>query len=662
MTKHSFTLNGVAVSPDAEPSARLSQVLRDDLGATGVKVGCDAGDCGACTVLLDDEPVCSCMVPLGRMEGRRVETVEGLSEAQALNQLQRSFLHHGAAQCGICTPGMLMAATALLRKNPTPDEAAIKDALSGVLCRCTGYSKIIDAVIAAHDFDTPEITTASGEAVGGRIPRLDGTQKINGSDIFAADEAPDGALVVRVVRCPHHRADFTIGDTDAYVKAHPGIARVFTAADIPGLNRFGVIPGFAEQPVFAETECRFRGEAVAAIAGDADAMAKLDLNNFPIEWEPLKAAVTMAEATSEGASLLFPERPGNILTSGLVRRGDLDSGFASAAHVVEGDFKTGYVEHAYIEPEAGFAVREGNRVRIHSCTQAPYMDRDDVAVILGIANEDVRIVPTSTGGGFGSKLDLSVQPYVALVAWLTGQPARITYTRAESMMSTTKRHPSEINIRIAADADGKLTGLDFHGDFNTGAYASWGPTVANRVPVHAAGPYIYPAYRAQSRAIHTNGPPSGAFRGFGVPQASLAQESLFDELADALGMDALDFRLANALENKCETITGQVFEQGVGFRQCLEALKPHWQRAHADAASHAGPHPRGVGIAGMWYGCGNTSLPNPSTLKVGIKSDGSVVLFQGAVDIGQGANTVMAQICADAIGLPVELFEPPFPK
>ena len=654
MNKLSFTLNGKPVSAAADKAARLSKVLRDDLGATGVKVGCDAGDCGACTVLLDGEAVCSCMVPLGRVEGRAVETVEGLSEEQALNRLQRAFLHHGAAQCGICTPGMLMAATALLRANPTPDADAVKDALGGVLCRCTGYAKIIDAVVAAHGFDEDEITAAPGQAVGGRIRRLDGEAKVTGADIFADDEAPADALVVRVVRCPHPRAGFTIGDTDAFLASHPGVTAVFTAADIPGLNRFGVIPGFAEQPVFAEDECRFRGEAVAAVAGEADAMAALNLDDFPVEWEPRPAAVTMAEATSEDAALLFEDRPGNILTGGLVQRGDLDAGFAAAEHVAEGRFRTGYVEHAYIEPEAGFAVREGGRVRIHACTQAPYMDRDDMAVILGIAPEDVRIVPTSTGGGFGSKLDLSVQPYIGLVAWLTGRPARITYTRADSMMSTTKRHPSEIHARIAADASGKLAALDFHGDFNTGAYASWGPTVANRVPVHAAGPYVYPAYRAQSRAIHTNGPPSGAFRGFGVPQASFAQETLFDELADALGMDALDFRLANALENHAETVTGQVFEQGVGFKQCLEALKPHWDRALADAARHPGPHRRGVGLAGMWYGCGNTSLPNPSTLRVGVRKDGSVVLFQGAVDIGQGANTVMAQICADAAGLPVE--------
>lgn len=660
MSLLSFSLNGSSVSATPEPAERLSKVLRDDLGMTGVKVGCDAGDCGACTILIDGEPVCSCMVPAKRAQDRSVETVESLADKGELSRLQRSFLHYGAAQCGICTPGMLISAAALLRDTPAPDEQGVKDALGGVLCRCTGYRKIIQAVMNAHSFDEPDVVNETGKAVGGRIQRLDGIPKVNGTDIFSADEAPAGSLVVRVVRCPHDRAAFTIGDIESYLAENPGLVQIFTASDIPGVNSFGVIPGFAEQPVFAEGSCRYRGEAIAAIAGEADVMDKLDLGTFPVTWERLPAVTTMKEATRDDAPQLFENRPGNILTGGRVQRGNLEEEFQEADFSVEGAFTTPYIEHAYIEPEAGFAIREGERIRIHACTQAPYMDRDDMAAIMGLDPEQVRIVPTSTGGGFGSKLDLSLQPFVAMAAWMTNRPARIVYTRPESMMSTTKRHPSDIQIKIAASADGTLKALDFTGDFNTGAYASWGPTVANRVPVHASGPYVYPAYRAISRAIHTNGPPSGAFRGFGVPQTTLAQEVMFDELADKIGMDRLDFRINNALENGQPTVTGQVFEQGVGFKECLEALQSHWNRAREDAQKHnasSNDKRRGVGIAGMWYGCGNTSLPNPSTLKVGIKNDGAVVLFQGAVDIGQGANTVMAQICADAVGLPVSMFE-----
>ncbi len=668
MTKTAFTLNGHTMTVSTGPATRLSDVLRRRLGATGTKVGCDAGDCGACTVLIDGQPVCACMVPVGRLDGRHVETVEGLAEDGTLNRLQRSFLHHGAAQCGICIPGMLMAATALLRSNPAPSEEEVRQGLSGVLCRCTGYRKIIRAVMEAHRFEAPENAVQKGHAVGGRVRRVDGAPKVTGADIFGDDGAPAECLAVKVVRCPHHRARFALGGVDRFVEAHPGVVRVFTAADIPGENRFGVIPAFADQPVFAQGACRFRGEAVAMVVGESQAMAELALDEFPVTWEPLPALMTVAEATAPGAPLLFEDREGNILTRGLVRRGEVDAGLAAADTVVEGAFETPFVEHAYIEPEAGYAVRVGERVEVHACTQSPYMDRTEVARILGIDDEAVRIVPTSTGGGFGSKLDLSVQPFLAVAAWALKRPVRMAYSRPESMISTTKRHPSSIRIRIGAGKDGRLKALDYLGVFNTGAYASWGPTVANRVPVHASGPYVIADYRARSEAVHTNGPPAGAFRGFGVPQTALAQEVMFDELAEKLGLDALEFRLLNALDNGLPTVTGQVFETGVGFRQCLEALKPHWRRALADAERHnaaddgarprpRGGGPRGVGIAGMWYGCGNTSLPNPSTIKVGITAGGKVVLFQGAVDIGQGSNTVITQICADGVGLPMERFE-----
>ena len=212
------------------------------------------------------------------------------------------------------------------------------------------------------------------------------------------------------------------------------------------------------------------------------------------------------------------------------------------------------------------------------------MDRDDVAKILGIAPQDVRIIPTAVGGGFGSKLDLSIQPFIAIAAWRLNRPVRMTYSRSESIMTTTKRHPAQIRAKVGATRDGRLIAMDFSADFNTGAYASWGPTVANRVPVHACGPYRMPNYRALARAVHTHLVPAGAFRGFGVPQSALAQEQLYDELAMKLGIDRLEFRILNALQAGDPTVTGQVFADGMGFKACLEALRPHWRRALDEAA------------------------------------------------------------------------------
>lgn len=654
-----FSVNGRPVSVAAPPLRRLSQVLREDLGHKGTKVGCDAGDCGACTVLLDDEPVCACLVPAGHLEGRRVTTVEGLAEGGVLSRLQQAFHHFGAAQCGFCTPGMLMAAARLLREVPAPDEAQVMDAIGGVLCRCTGYRKIVRAVMAAPGFTAAEATVEAGRAVGAAIPRIDGIERVDGTARYGDDVCPPDALWLRVVRSPHAHARFAIGDVHGWRARHPGVVAVLTAKDVPGVNRFGVIPGVQDQPVFADGVVRYRGEAVAAVVMEAAAERDFDDGDFPVEWEPLPPLTNPVDALAEGAPLLHEGRPNNVLVRGHVEKGDVERGLAASAAVVEGGFTTAFVEHAYIEPEAGFARRVGNVLEIHACTQSPYMDRQDIAAVLGLPEEQVRVVPTAVGGGFGGKLDLSLQPFIAIAAWRLGRPVRCVYSRAESMASTTKRHPAIIRARVGADAEGRLTALDFEADFDTGAYASWGPTVANRVPVHATGPYFVPAVRARTRAIHTHNPPSGAFRGFGVPQAAIAQECLFDELADRLGIDRLEFRLRNALRAGQPTATGQVLQASVGLAQCLEALRPRWQEALAAAAAAdaaSGPLRRGVGIACLWYGCGNTALPNPSTIRVALRRDGRVVLFQGAVDIGQGSNTVVAQICADALGLPLDRF------
>jgi CO/xanthine dehydrogenase Mo-binding subunit/aerobic-type carbon monoxide dehydrogenase small subunit (CoxS/CutS family) len=658
----SFSVNGRAIDVAVHGTRRLSRVLRDDLGLTGTKVGCDAGDCGACTVLMDGEPVCSCLVAAGQVGGCEITTVEGLAGRPPLHgRLQQSFLLHGAAQCGACTPGMLVAATALLEKNSSPSQTQVADAIGGVLCRCTGYRKIISAILEAGSETSLPSSPAAGAAVGSRLVRLDGKKKVEGTEIFGADEAPTGSLGVRVVRCPHHRARFELGDVDSFIETHSGVAAVLSAKDVPGVDCYGVIPRFADQPVFAHREARYRGEAVAAIVGETDTLEALKLAEFPIRWEELPSLRTIEEALADDAARIHAHRDGNILVRGRVVRGDVEKAIAEADVVVEGEYETGFVEHAYIEPEAGFARRVGDQIEIQACTQSPYMDRADIAKVLGIAQEQVRIIPTAVGGGFGSKLDLSVQPFVALAAWKLGRPVRMVYSRTESIMSTTKRHPARMRLRAAATREGKLTALDFAADFNTGAYSSWGPTVAGRVPVHASGPYTVPNYRALTRAVHTNVVPAGAFRGFGVPQAAIAQEQLYDELADRVGIDRLEFRILNALRNDTPTVTGQILGEGVGIGACFEALRPKWHAARiastAFNASTTGPMRRGVGVAGMWYGCGNTSLPNPSTVRIGLKRDGRVALHQGAVDIGQGSNTIVTQICADALGAPVSRFD-----
>jgi aldehyde oxidoreductase len=665
MMRVAFSVNGRRHSVSTDPRTRLTEVLREQLGLTGTKVGCDAGDCGACTVLLNGQQVCACMVPAGRLNGSAITTVEGLEQKGHLSKLQAAFHVQGAAQCGICTPGMLMAASDLLVREPHPTRDQALDALGGVLCRCTGYLKIVDAVLAASSGALPPDSAAPtngthpepGHAVGARIARTDGLGKVLGSEKFGADNRPPDALWLRAVRSPHARAGFTVGDLAPVFFRHPGLVRVLTWKDIPGQNRYGIYPHIKDQPVLAEGQVRYRGEAVLALVGDKAAVYGIADSELQITWSPEAPLAGVNVGLAPGAPRIHETVANNVLCEGHVEKGNLSEAFSGADLTVEGEWETQFVEHAYVEPEAGYARRVGDRIEIVACTQTPYMDRDEIALILGLKPEQVHIVPTGIGGGFGGKLDLSLQPLIGTAAWVLKRTVRCIYSRPESMASTTKRHPSKVRARFAANREGLLQAIDFSADFNTGAYASWGPTVASRVPVHATGPYFVPAMRAHTRAVYTNDTPAGAFRGFGTPQAALAHEGLMDELAERLGRDRLELRLANAIRAGQPTNTGQVLTASVGMAECLRRLQPYWQEGlEAVGAFNKNPGPKrqGMGIGCMWYGIGNTSLSNPSTIRVGVGKDGSVTLFNGAVDIGQGSSTILAQICADALGIAVD--------
>ena len=695
-------VNRVAVQVDTDPTRRLSDVLRDDLNLTGTKIGCHAGDCGACTVLLDGEQVCSCIVALGQCDGRSVTTVEGLAEVDgsaggALSPLQRAFVAYGAAQCGICTPGMLMSAEALLRRIPQPSEAEVQDALGGVLCRCTGYRKIVQAVLAASrevlaapgapadtNADVPASDVGSGHAVGARVARLDAPDKVRGLARYGADAwpapSPDPVLAMRVVRSPHAHASFRVGDLAAFKRRWPGLADVLVAADVPH-NAFAIFADLRDQPVLADGVVRFLGEAVLGLIGDEATLQAIPHADVPIQYSVLPAAPDIATALAAGqrGERVQQRHADNVLCRGRVVRGDVDAALVAAPFQAAAEFETAYVEHAYIEPEAGYAElvaadTHGGapRMRIFACTQTPYMDRDEVAHVLGIEPTRVHIVPSAMGGGFGGKLDLSVQPLLAVAAMKCKRAVRLVYERPESMQSSTKRHPARMRASAACDAAGQLTAYDFDGDFNTGAYSSWGPTVANRVPIHAAGPYRVPNQRAHTRAVLTHNSVAGAFRGFGVPQSTLIGERLIDELAQQCGVDALEFRHRNALRAGDRTGTGQLLAASVGLQACLDALRPAWQAAraaatlfNAQALREATPQRRGAGIACMWYGIGNTGMANPSTMRGSLRLDAvpgaatsvprraALLLYNGAQEIGQGTATILPQMFADAVGLPL---------
>jgi CO/xanthine dehydrogenase Mo-binding subunit len=360
--------------------------------------------------------------------------------------------------------------------------------------------------------------------------------------------------------------------------------------------------------------------------------------------------------------------PQNVLCRGRVVKGDVELALGASSYVVETEGRSLYIEHAYIEPEAGYAEvfsdHGEERVRIFSCTQTPYMDREEIARVLKLPPNRVHIVPSAMGGGFGGKLDIAIQPLLAVAAWKLKRAVRHVYTRSESMLSSTKRHPSRIRARMGCDAQGRLTAVDLSADFNTGAYASWGSTVANRVPVHASGPYAVANVRALTRAVYTHNAIAGAFRGFGLPQTVVVTEALVDELAAAAKIDRLEFRYRNALHAGESTATGQTLPASVGLGECLDALRPAWRVAlrdremfNRDAIKANSPLRRGAGVACMWYGIGNTAMANPSSMAGSLRRTGRLFLYNGAQEIGQGTSTIMPQIFADAVGLPVALVD-----
>ena len=529
----------------------------------------------------------------------------------------------------------------------------VKDALGGVLCRCTGYRKIIDAVMGV-----PAVARDGRGEVGEALRRVDGLAKVSGSEAFGDDVAPMGTLEIHVVRAPFARAGFEFGDLEGFVASNDGIETVLTAKDIPGKNLFGVIPQFVDQPVFAERETRFRGEAVAAIVGTPEAIAALDPDDFPIEWTELPAACEVEAAQAPDAPQLHEGRARNVMCGGLVQCGDAKNALSKADFVVEGHFRSGFVEHAYIEPEAGFAEIVDGRIEVHACTQAPVMDLEALEVILGMDRSKIRIVPTAVGGGFGSKLDVTVQPYLALAALKTGRPVRIDLQpRGIRCRSTTKRHPSDIRLRIGATRAGDIMGFEFCAEFNTGAYASWGPTVANRVPVHASGPYqdCGLSRGIQGRSYQQSALPA-PFAASVFRNRPLRKSACLTIWPKSWGLTRWNFGSGTRLRTTCPPSVGRSFPKELASRPALKPCARHGPR-NARTRRRSMPRTgfpseasasRPAGMAAAIPRC-----PIRRRSKSGILTDGTVVLHQGAMDIGQGANTVIAQIFARALGVPV---------
>jgi CO/xanthine dehydrogenase Mo-binding subunit len=493
---------------------------------------------------------------------------------------------------------------------------------------------------------------AEYSTIGKSIPRVAVKDRLRGEPIFSADIDLEDALVLRVLRSTRAHAEVISVNCDRALEIK-GVVAIFTARDIPGQNLTGIIN--KDQPLLADGKVRCVGDPIALVAAESKAVAASALERIEVTYADLPAVFTLEDALKPDASRIHDK--GNLLVTRRVKKGDVDAAFRRCEAVVEKTYRTTWIEHTYLEPDAGAGyVAEDGTLVIYASTQNPHYDHKEVIGLLGLPERRVRIVQAATGGGFGSKLDLNVQGFIGLALLHLQRPVKMIYSREESYLATAKRHPLKMTLKTGADRSGRLIALQAEITADTGAYGSYGIAVASRAAVHATGPYEIENVAVESRCVYTNNPFCGAMRGFGTPQVAFAHESQMDLLAEKLALDPLEIRLKNALKTGSVTATGQKLTASVGIEDCLEALKPYYERARkAWCSEQSEPYKkRGIGLGSMWYGIGNTGVQNPSTAKIKIDLGGNVTLYTGCADIGQGSTTVLAQIAAETLGLKPE--------
>jgi CO/xanthine dehydrogenase Mo-binding subunit len=483
--------------------------------------------------------------------------------------------------------------------------------------------------------------------VGESIPRVDALEKVLGKALFAADLRMKGLFHMKVLRSdrPHARIREIITERAEVME---GVVRIFTHKDIPGKNRIGIIN--KDQPVLADQKVRFVGDPIALVVAYSEREAERALGEMRVEYEDLRPILDPEEALN--STTLIHEN-GNLLYQRDIVKGDLEKGFSEADLVIEKTYSTSMLEHTYLEPDAGVAwIDEEGRVTVCASTQNPHYDHSEIVASLGLDPSKVRVIQTTTGGGFGSKLDVTVQCFLALAVYYLRRPVRLVYTREEAYLATAKRHPLIMKYKTGVRQDGKIVAMDIDILGDTGAYGSYGIAVAGRAAVHATGPYHVPHVKARARMAYTNHPFCGAMRGFGVPQVAFAHESQLDLLAEELGMDPFHIRLLNAFGLGSETATGQILKDSVGIKECLRRVQEHSKAMKMEKAAPGSFSGRGIGA--MWYGIGNTGVKNPASARAELNHQGRFTLFTGAAEIGQGSDTVLCQIAATEMGIGLE--------
>ncbi|GAB4505045.1 MAG: selenium-dependent xanthine dehydrogenase [Anaerolineales bacterium] len=673
-----LTVNGQTHTLEAIPGEMLADLLRKRLRLTGTKIGCEEAECGACTVIVDGEPVLSCVYPAERASGKSVLTIEGLAThltpgpsptgRGGLHPIQEAFVEHGAVQCGFCIPGQIMTAYALLQRNPDPTREDIRAALKDTLCRCAGYPTIENAILEAaralrsgEPVQPPHIPDSAHahKVVGHRHIRPDAIAKVTGEAVFTDDLVFEGMLYAAVRRAMVPHAFLKKLDVSK-AKSLPGVAAVLTSEDIPGQKTHGLV--IFDWPVMVGMgeRVRYVGDALAIVAAETLEIAEQAAGQIEAEFDLQPVITDPVQARQEGVPQIHEQ--GNLLKHIKVRKGDTEQGFAEAEVVLEHTFHTPPTDHAFLEPECSIAVPTSDgRMEIYVGSQIPYQDRAQVARALGWPEERVRIVGQLMGGGFGGKEDIAGQIHAALLANATGRPVKLLFDRRESLLVHPKRHATQIRVKIGARKDGRLTAVETELYGDTGAYASLGEKVMTRATTHSAGPYDIPHVRADCYAMYTNNPPAGAFRGFGVLQSAFAVESMMDMLAEKLGIDPIELRRMNALHVGSVTNTGQVLRDSVGLRECIDRVasaicqvsglsRDEIFRPRATPGNSHLVRAWGFAVAYKNTGLGG-GAPDKSGADVELYEDGTFEVRSSAAELGQGLVTVMRLAVAEELAL-----------
>ena len=634
-----FTVNGQSVT--VEENRKLLRFLRDELRLTSVKDGCSEGACGTCTVLIDGKATRACIPQTDKLEGKTIVTVEGLTDWEK-EVYTYAFGQAGAVQCGFCTPGMVMAAKGLLDANPSPSREEAAFAIRTNICRCTGYVKIIDAILlAAEVFRAGKLPEGPADwSVGSRVPRIDAEEKVRGTGIYPDDIYLDGMLCASAVRSAYPRARvLAIHPEEAL--ALPGVVGVFTAADIPGSVKVGHLVKDWDAMIPVGSVTHYLGDAICLVAAETPEILAQAKSLVKIDYEELPKVGSYQEAMAEGAPLVHSS--GNLLAHKHVQRGDAAGAIAGAAHVLSRHFSTPWTEHAFLEPECAVAYPEGDGVMILSTDQSAYDTQHETMGMLGLPAEKVRVRNCLVGGGFGGKEDVTVQHHAALVAYLTKRPVKVKLSRAESLLIHPKRHSMEMDFTLGCDEQGNILGVQAEVYTDTGAYASLGGPVLERACTHAAGPYHYENFTINGYAYYTNNPPAGAFRGFGVTQTCFAIESLLNEMADVVGISPWEIRMRNAIRPGEVLPNGQIVGAETGLVETLEAVKPYYEKALAEG--------KAAGLACAMKNAGvGVGIPDTGRVRLAVEG-GRLHIHAGASCIGQGLGTVLTQMVCGETGL-----------